>query len=101
MNKLPNLYTNTFDKKIDNSLDYINLSKSNDSSNNKLTKNEILKKIDNIFKSNNYVYKINVIINTNYKEEEYTLIGKTKNYLITMDNKLININDINDIKKVD
>ena len=100
MNKLPDLYTNSFNKKIDNSIDYIKI-------NNKIvekepiSKYELDKKIDNIFKSKNYIYKIKVQIAFKNSEDEYTIIGKTKNNLITINNELIHINDILDIKKVD
>ena len=67
----------------------------------KPSKYELNKKIDNIFKSNDYIYKIKVNITLKDKEIICTLIGKTNNNLITIDNKLINIKDIIDIKKVD
>ena len=100
MNKLPELYTNTFDKKIDNSMDFIKI---NDKKieNKKLTKYEIKEKIDNIFKSKNYIYKKNVEIFLINDTIKCSIIGKTKNSLITIDNKLININDIVDIKAID
>ena len=57
MKELPKLYTNTFNKKIDNSQEYTTVTeKSLEES--KPNKYEINKKIDNIFKSNNYIYKI-------------------------------------------
>ena len=100
MKKLPELYTNTFDKKIDNSMDFIKI---NDKKieNKKLKKYEIKDKIDNIFKSKNYIYKKNVEIFLINDTIKCSIIGKTKNSLITIDNKLININDIVDIKTID
>ena len=101
MSKLPKLYTNKFDKKIDNSIDYISIKNEKELNTKKISNYDIKEKIDNIFKSKNYIYKINVeleLINGNIK---CTIIGKTKNSLITIDNKLININDIIDIKKID
>jgi len=99
MKKLPKLYTNTFNKKIDNSKEYIKIN------NNELekiyTKDEINKKIDNIFKSTNYIYKIKVNIKTKTETLTETIIGKKGNYLITFNNKLIDITSILDIKKVD
>jgi len=99
MKKLPKLYTNTFNKKIDNSKEYIKIN------NNELekiyNKNKINKKIDNIFKSTNYIYKIKVNIKTKTETLTETIIGKKGNYLITFNNKLIDITSILDIKKVD
>lgn len=100
MKELPKLYTNTFDKKIDNSQEYTTVTEKNIEET-KPTKYEINKKIDNIFKSNNYIYKIKTKLFLKNGERTETLIGKTNNNLITIDNELININDIRDIKKVD
>lgn len=98
MKKLPKLYTNTFDKKIDNSLEYTTVT--NKIEDNKPTnKYEIKKKIDKIFKSTDYIYKIKVIITLKDKEITKTLVGKNNTNLITIDNELINIKDIIDIKK--
>lgn len=101
MKKLPELYTNTFDKKIDNSLEYITIPSETIENNTDLSKYALNKKIENIFKSKNYIYKIKVEISYQNETTTETIIGKTKNNLITIDNKLININDVLDIKKVD
>lgn len=101
MKKLPDLYTNTFDKKIDNSLEYITIPNEFIEPNTDLSKYTINKKIENIFKSKNYIYKIKVEISYQDRSIIKTLIGKTKNNLITIDNELIKISDILDIKKVD
>ena len=102
MNKLPDLYTNSFDKKIDNSLEYITIKNVEEQEiNNTKNKYDIREKIDNLFKSKNYIYKIKAEITLENEKIIRTLIGKTKNNLITIDNKLINIKDIIDIKKVD
>ena len=98
MKKLPNLYTNTFDKKIDNSIDFIKIKNENIETND-LSKYALNKKIEQIFKSKNYIYKIKVDIYYKDKTITETIIGKTKNNLITNDNKLLNIDDILDIKK--
>lgn len=100
MKKLPKLYTNTFNKKIDNSIEFTRV-KEKILEEDKLNKYDINKKIDMIFKSKNYVYKVNVLIKLNNKELNTTLIGKTNDNLITIDNKLIKISDIYDIKKID
>ena len=101
MKKLPELFTNTFDKKIDNSLEYITISNETIDINTDLSKYTLNKKNENIFKAKNYIYKIKVEISFQNETITETIIGKTKNNLITIDNKLININDILDIKKVD
>jgi len=100
MKKLPKLFTNSFNEKIDNSKEYTTV-REKVIEENKLTKYEINKKIDMIFKSKNYIYKVDVLIKFNDREINTTLIGKTNDNLITIDNKLIKISDIYDIKKID
>lgn len=56
-------------------------------------------KINNLFKSNKYIYKINVNIKTKSRDFDTTIIGKMNNNLITIDNDLIPIKDIIDIKE--
>ena len=96
MKKLPDLYTNTFDKKIDNSQEYVTIPNNEVVTN--LSTYEINEKINNIFKSKKYIYKIKVEIKLKDRLLIETIIGKTNKNLITIDNKLININDILDIK---
>lgn len=100
MKKLPKLYTNTFNKKIDNSIEFTTV-REEIIKEDKLTNYDINKKIDMIFKSKNYIYKVDVLIKFNDKELNTTLIGKTNDNLITLDNKLIKISDIYDIKLID
>jgi len=98
MKKLPNLYTNTFDKKIDNSIEYITISNNNIK---QINNNYNLKrKIDNIFKSSNYIYKIKVEITLKDKILNEYIIGRNNNKLITYNNETINISDILDIKEL-
>jgi len=99
MKKLPKLYTNTFNKKIDNSIEFTTV-KEEIIKEDKLTNYDINKKIDMIFKSKNYIYKVDVLVKFNDKELNTTLIGKTSDNLITLDNKLIKISDIKDIKLI-
>ena len=67
----------------------------NDSSND--TRN-VIQKINAIFSSPNYVYKANVEITLKDKKVTKRIIGRNKNYIITMDNDLIPIVDIINIK---
>ncbi len=63
----------------------------------KLIEKNINQKIDDIFTSSRYVYKADVIIKTKLGEKAYKIIGKNANHLITIDNELIPIVDIEDI----
>ena len=89
----PKVFQNTIDKKINNNKTYFvskNIKKNNDSKN-------INTKINDMFKSSSYIYKIDVIITLKDKEIKKIVIGKNKNNLITIDNELIPIKDIIDI----
>lgn len=94
MKDLPNVYANKINKKIANSQEYTTVK--NDEERH-FTKNEIEKKINNIFKANEYIYKIKVNIETDKGIEEKILVGKTQNQLITMNNELIDISTIKNI----
>ena len=95
MNKLPKVYANNIDKKLNNnSYFYV----SDDGKNSViLNKPDVVKKINEIFSSPNYIYRANVVIKLNDGEIEKKIIGKNKDYLITIDNELISIDSIKDI----
>lgn len=65
-----------------------------------VSKENINYKINKIFKSSKYIYKIDTEITTNEGTNKYQLIGKTSNNLITIENKLIPISEIIDIKEL-
>jgi len=100
MKKLPDLYTNSFDKKIDNSLDYITINNTSNIENRNSNKYDIKKKIDNIFKSSSYIYKIKVEITLKDKVIVENIVGRNNNKLITFNNDTINISEILDIKEL-
>lgn len=99
---LPNVFQNNNIKYEDNSQDLFyskNNTNTNTNTRKQPTKVDINTQIKNIFSSTSYVYKINVIITTTSKTFETTIIGKSNNYLITINNELISIKDIIDIKE--
>lgn len=61
---------------------------------------EINKKINKIFKSNKYVYKLNLVIVINGKKVNKLVIAKTNEYLLTMDNEKIYYSTIDDIYEI-
>lgn len=97
MKELPKVFHNKIDKKFDNnrSVFYSNNTYEEDRS---VDTRTVLQKINEIFSSPNYVYKANVEITLRDKKVTKRIIGRNKNYIITMDNDLIPINDIVDIK---
>ena len=58
---------------------------------------DVNKKIINLFKAPTNVYKVKAEIKVNGKTEIKNLIGRTNSTLITLDNEIINISDIEDI----
>lgn len=95
---LPNVYANPFDKKINNVQEIFYGNKIQ--AEKKINLKEIMTKINQIFNSFNHVYKSQVLITDENGVQEYTIVGKTNNNLLTIDGKLIKINTIIDIKKV-
>ena len=98
----PKMYQNKTNKKFNNTQKvYSTMYEDNnnrDSINNKNIKNyNIEQKINNIFKSPTYIYKIDVIIETDQDKLEKRIIGKTKNNIITIENEYIPIDKIRDI----
>lgn len=105
--KLPSIYANKIDKELNNNERvYYSESKRNidnernDSlSNNKDTTRglNINQKINNIFNSNKYVYKADVVITTKDGKIVKKIIGQNSTHLITIENELIPISNIIDI----
>ena len=98
MNERPKVFKNTINKKINNNKNVFYSKNKEVLDNEKKDKKNVVQKINEIFASPNYVYKANVKIKT--KDEVLTkrIIGRNKDYIITMDNSLIPIKDIIDIK---
>lgn len=104
MKDLPKVFRNNVDKKFNNnktvyysSDDNRNINNTNESI---YDNKNILQKINEIFSSPNYVYKANVEITLKDKKVTKRIIGRNKDYIITMDNMLIPIRDIIDIKSL-
>ncbi len=104
--KLPGIYANKIDKKLNNNeCVYYSDSKKGDNVVNKSKEKNIInkstlninQKINNIFNSNKYVYKADVLITTKDGKITKKIIGQNKTHLITMENELIPISDILDI----
>ena len=97
MNKLPSVFANPINKKINNVQD--SFYSSRNSVVNKLSEREILRKIDQIFASKSHISKSRVIVTLKDGTKEIDLIGKTANNLLSLDGSLIRISDILDISK--
>lgn len=100
--KLPKVFANSFSKQISNNEKVYHVRKeiSVPIENKPLPLENINNKINALFKSSKYVYKLDVEITTTNGISKKRIIGKNKNNLITLDNELIAIKDIIDIKIV-
>lgn len=97
MSKIPRVYVNPLEDNISNNRSF---------SYNKIeempferNKEEVLKKINNIFNDSNKIYRVHVNVRFKDYDKDYILIGKTSNNLITVNDTLIKIDDIYDIKE--
>lgn len=94
--KIPKVFANRIDKKIENN-DTYSITRNDDV---KVKENrglDINSKINQIFKSTKYIYKIDVEIVVSTGTITKRIIGRKNGYLITIDNELIKIDDILDI----
>lgn len=102
---LPSLYKGKVTSTSKNQKQVI-LNKTDDNHNEDLeeksTGKSVNKQIKDIFNSPGYVYKANVSITMNDGEIiKKTIIGRTNNSLITMDDELIDVNKITQIDFLD
>ncbi|MFV0250154.1 MAG: hypothetical protein ACK5HP_03885 [Bacilli bacterium] len=101
--KLPKMFANTIEKKLENNTRF---SVTRNDSYEKVSKKEpkknyeksIEQKIKEIFKSPNYVYKIDVDIACKDKTITKKVIGYNNKGIITIENEIIPICEILDIK---
>ena len=87
MNKLPKVFANPINKNINNEQKYFK-------SDRNISSVVSISDIDNLLNSNRFIYRSKVRING----EEKVIIKRVGDYLLTIDNERININDINDFK---
>ena len=98
-NDLPKVYANNINKKFNNTQELFYGLESARDNNEKLSFNDLIKKINAIFNSPNHVYKSKVILTINGKAEEKIIVGKNENSLFTLDGEVINLSNVWDIKK--
>ncbi len=96
MKELPKVYANPMEKDLHNNKEMFYSKLLEDRGG---TKN-ILKEIDSIFGSKDFVYKSKVEITTKNDVFETEIVGKSGSYLLTMDGEKISIPSILDIKKL-
>lgn len=111
--KLPGIYKNPIDHPVQNNkeMTYVKPKQQEEplpqsrSREDKIRKslfgNDVLGKLNHIFKTSQYIYKVKVEITTNSGTTIKNIIGKNRDFLITMDNERIPISEIQDIKLLD
>lgn len=97
MKDLPNVSAFPIKKKLDNSQERFYGSSE---SLRPVKKVNVLSKINEIFASNNHVYKSRVRIKFKNDISERTIVGKTSTELLTLTGEKIRIVDIMDIEKI-
>ena len=102
--KLPNVFVNKNTGVIKNNKETY-YSKEDSVSNESLSSKNIKmimvrKKINDLFNSDNFVYKVKAVITTGEGDRECTLIAKSNDSLLTIDNESIPISEIVDIRKL-
>ena len=58
----------------------------------------VKEKIKELIKGNNYIFNTKVILVFDDREEEVNIAGVVNNHIITMNNEIIKIDDLKDIK---
>lgn len=100
MKQIPKVYANKIDKKFENNETYYK-SNGTESIEPIMDDRSIEQKIKEIFSSPRYIYRANVEIVLEDQTIVKKIIGKNGSNLITMDNELIPISNILDIKLKD
>lgn len=102
MKKLPKVYQNNINKKITNNKEvcYLKNETKQQEQKNEINKISIEETLNEIFNGLGYSYNIPVKITTTTKVYETNLIAKTKNNLITLDNEIIPMEQVQSIEKI-
>lgn len=96
--ELPKIYVNNIGKINNNDEVYYSYKDNNEKSFvNKIDYYSLQRKIENIFNSNDFIYKKRVHIKTKYSDKDYIIISKNIDYLLTIDGEKIYIDNIIDI----
>ncbi len=97
--ELPKVFVNKIDKINNNQEIYYSYKDNKNENQNDIILNhyEIQNKIDELFRSNDFIYKKKIHIKTKYGEGDYIIISKSYDYLLTITGERIYINNIIDI----
>ncbi len=93
---IPRIFVNKIGK-INNNKEVYYSFKDKDVEYKKVDLYDIQRKIDEIFRSNDFIYKKKMHIKTKYDEKDYVIISKSVDYLLSIDGDKIYIDNILDI----
>jgi len=94
VNKLPKIYKNEIKKKINNNKEMCYVE---ERTSNFQDRKEVENTLKNVFAGLGKPYNTKVIIKTKDKEYDTSLISKNKEEVITLENKIIKIEEIEEI----
>ena len=101
MKKLPEIFVNNINKKISHNDEVYYSYKDNNTNDEIVTRkyslNEMQNIINDLFKSNDFIYKKKFHIKTTNMEGDFIIISKSYDYLLTIDGNKIFIKDILEI----
>ncbi|MCF7626156.1 hypothetical protein L3K73_03070 [Holdemanella sp. SCCA2] len=100
MKKIPEIFVNKINKKIDNNKEVFYSYKDTDEiieEPKRLDEYTLQRKINELFRSNDFIYKKKFHIKTINEEKDYIIISKSYDYLLTIDGTKIMIKDIIEI----
>ena len=95
--KIPKIFINKINKIYNNKEVYYSYKDNNEEEIISVNEFDIQKKINNLFRSNDFIYKKKFHIKTKYDEKDYIIISKSYDYLLTLDGERIYIDNILDI----
>ena len=98
MKKLPKIYQNSIDKTIKNNKRITDID-NNVREINQFNYKDVEETLDDIFSGFGYSYNIPVIIETTTKTYDTSLVVRTENNVVTLDNDIIPISQIRSIKR--
>ncbi len=97
--KLPKIFAGEVNNMGNNEKIYYSADSDDQRNVEKHEEKNINQKINEIFNSNNYIYKADVEIKLKDKDINKRIVGRNSTHLITIDNELIPISDIIDIER--
>ena len=99
MKEIPKIYVNKIDKINNNKEVYYSYKDNTEHTDDIIIpdKYDLQKKIDALFRSSDFIYKKKFHIKTKYGENDYFIISKSYDYLLTIDGERIYIDNIIEI----